>query len=105
MDIDATSCEGSNDFVQADIRDMPFEDGHFGSVFCSHVLEHMPSIPDFVQALGELWRVADTVFTCTPVKFSLYAHTVDGHYLWVTPNRTGYLVEDRKTGEKVEVTL
>jgi SAM-dependent methyltransferase len=40
--------------VQGDIENMPFEDGSFGTVVCTEVLEHVP-YPD--QALREIRRV------------------------------------------------
>jgi SAM-dependent methyltransferase len=38
----------------ADVRRLPFADGHFQAVICSEVMEH---IPDHAQALAELVRV------------------------------------------------
>jgi ubiquinone/menaquinone biosynthesis C-methylase UbiE len=44
-------------FIQADIRDMNmFSDRFFPVVRCHHVIEH---IPDWWNALKELWRVTD----------------------------------------------
>jgi ubiquinone/menaquinone biosynthesis C-methylase UbiE len=40
--------------VLGDIEAMPFEDGSFGAVLCTEVLEH---IPDPAKALGEIRRV------------------------------------------------
>lgn len=40
--------------VQADITDLPFEDGRFSLIYCSNVLEH---IPDDAAAMGQLRRV------------------------------------------------
>ena len=40
--------------VRADITALPFPDGRFDAVLCSHVLEH---VPDDVRAMGELVRV------------------------------------------------
>ncbi len=40
--------------VQADLCDLPFDDGHFDLLLSSHVLEHLP---DDGPALGELARV------------------------------------------------
>jgi SAM-dependent methyltransferase len=40
--------------VNADITDLPFEDGEFDAVICNHVLEH---VPDDARAMRELRRV------------------------------------------------
>ena len=40
--------------VQLDITAMPFEDGAFDAILCSHVLEH---VPDDRAAMSELHRV------------------------------------------------
>lgn len=48
----------------ADVCCIPFPDGHFGAVFCSFVLDCLPSTADFEKALRELHRVADGVYIC-----------------------------------------
>lgn len=40
--------------VRMDVTDIPFPDGHFDVVYCSHVLEH---VPDDRRALAEFARV------------------------------------------------
>lgn len=40
--------------VQVDIQALPFTDGEFDAVLCSHVLEH---VPDDRRAMNELYRV------------------------------------------------
>lgn len=40
--------------VAADITRLPFEDGSFDGILCSHVLEH---VEDDRAAMAELWRV------------------------------------------------
>ena len=40
--------------VKADICDLPFEDNSFDTIFCNHVLEH---IPNDKKAMEELYRV------------------------------------------------
>lgn len=42
--------------VAADLRALPFRDGHFAHVNCSHLIEHVP-FTDVVPALRELRRV------------------------------------------------
>lgn len=94
IDIDPsipTDCE-----VQiADVRDIPFPDEYFGAAFCSHVLEHLPTIEDAAQALDEMERVADRVFVVSPHKMSLIAWIHPEHHLWVTPSGDGYILEQR----------
>lgn len=50
LDIEA----GGDVDVQADARDLPFEDGSFDAVLCSHVLEHIPAD---VKVAREMARV------------------------------------------------
>ncbi|HYI38550.1 MAG TPA: methyltransferase domain-containing protein [Thermoleophilaceae bacterium] len=57
--------------VKADITDLPFEDGRFDLVLCSHVLEH---VADDAAAMSEMGRVlADggTVVVQTPVNYDM----------------------------------
>lgn len=79
----------------ADVREIPYPDRYFGAAFCSHVLEHLPTITDAFQALDEMERVADKVFTVSPHKTSLMAWINPGHHLWVTPSGDGYVIEQR----------
>ena len=58
---------------------LPFPNGFFGSVICSHVLEHVPD-PDFL--IQELSRVADEVFIITPQPMFLGTWLAPGHR-WV----------------------
>jgi len=46
--------DGARVDVAADITAMPFADGAFGAILCSHVLEH---VPDDRAAMAELHRV------------------------------------------------
>lgn len=53
--------------VQADVTALPFEDGAFDLVICSHVLEH---VPDDATAIAEIFRVLrapGTALVQTPV--------------------------------------
>lgn len=54
LDYITTDLLDENVMVQADITDLPFDDGRFDIVYCSHVLEH---VPDDRQAMRECLRV------------------------------------------------
>ena len=84
----------------ADVRDIPYPDGHFGAAYVSHVLEHLATVKDAVQALDELERVADRAFVVSPHKTSLAALIYWGHHLWITPSGDGYIIEQRGAGGK-----
>lgn len=55
-------------FIRASVYEIPFPDKYFGSVLCSHVLEHLD---DPKKALEEMTRVADRVYVVVPVAFKL----------------------------------
>lgn len=59
----------------AGLPDLPFHDGAFDTVVCSHTLEH---IPDLWAAAAELRRVARRVVVVVP-KQRYYRYTVDYH--------------------------
>jgi hypothetical protein len=92
LDLDAAACQGCQTTV-ADVRDIPYPDGYFGSAHVSHVLEHLPSIEDAAKALDELYRVADRVFICTPPKASIYAWFVSDHHLWINERPDGFMIQ------------
>ena len=109
VDLDAESC-GEAHFIQADVRELPFEDGEFGAVFNSHVLEHLDSCEGAYQAISEMHRVgggAGRVFTCVPPKSQLAAVLAPGHRLWVREldGGMGWRIEDRRTRERMEIVL
>lgn len=94
-DVDPEACAGCP-YTYGDIRELPFADGEFGAVFCSHVLEHMPTPEDCVKAWAELHRVADEVLICLPPKTSVWAWLVPDHHLWVEQVSEDRLrIEDR----------
>lgn len=100
-DIDPAACEGCP-YTYGDIRHLPFADGEFGAVFCSHVLEHMPTPEDCAQAWEELNRVADHVFICLPGKDCIPAWLAPGHHLWVTQVDANTLhIEDRHSPQRI----
>lgn len=65
-------------FVQADGRDLPFDDAAFDFVHCSAVIEHVGSRDMQARLLRELWRVARKgIFVTTPNRwFPIEFHTV-----------------------------
>ena len=65
-----------------DIEDLPFDDGTFGAVIASHVLEHVRN-PGL--ALAELARVADEVFVVTPPWWAPHTWLHPGHLWFVDP--------------------
>lgn len=83
LDLDPNAC-GLDHFILGDVRDIPFPDGWFGAVYCSHVLEHLPTAADCELAVSELHRVADEVFVCVPGRASVIAWLAPQHHLWVT---------------------
>lgn len=87
----ASECGG----VVADVRDIPYTDRYFGAAFCSHVLEHLPTVDDAYTALDELHRVADYVFVVSPHKASVIARLIPSHHLWITASGDGFIIEQR----------
>jgi ubiquinone/menaquinone biosynthesis C-methylase UbiE len=79
----------------ADVRDIPYPGGYFGAVFCSHVLEHLPTPEDACQAIKEMERVADRVFLVVPHKSSIIAWLHPDHHLWVTVDGNSVTIEQR----------
>jgi len=85
LDVNIEACRSCPKAVQGDVRDMSmFPDKVFGASFCSHLLEHLPSVADVEQALFELERVSDAIFLVLPTKLSLLAWFHPDHHLWVT---------------------
>ena len=78
-----TACDLTNtlrdvecEFVQGDIGNLPFEDGQFDVVTCSHTLEH---IVELDRAIAELKRVArKQLIIVVPCQRYNYL-TPDGH--------------------------
>jgi len=62
-DIDPKACEGAPQTVVANIKNLPFSNKQFGSVFLGHVLGHLgPEERDV--ALREVDRIADSAYGC-----------------------------------------
>jgi len=79
----------------ADVRDIPYPDFFFGSVFCSHVLEHLPTPEDAYLALKEMERVADRYYIVVPNKSSIIAWLHPDHHLWVTIDGDELVIKQR----------
>ena len=79
-------------FVSGTITEMPFEDGSFDTVVCSHTLEH---IRDFDLALNELVRVAKKRIIIVLPKQREYRYIADLHinffpYLYNLQNKINF---------------
>ena len=83
LDIDQRAVSGHPCAVVGSVTHIPFSDSTFGSVFVSHILEHLPTTKDGVQALDELNRVADVVFLVCPSRQSIAGWIIPEHKLWV----------------------
>jgi len=78
-------------FIQVDVEDLHiFMDKQFGSVFVSHVLEH---VDDIEKAFAELCRVADKVFVAYPDWYAFGAYLYPGHKWLIlsAPPKTEYV--------------
>jgi hypothetical protein len=83
LDIDRRAVDGHPCAVVGSVTHIPFSDSTFGAAFVSHLLEHMPTTEDAVQALDELKRVADAVFLVYPSRQSIANWVIPEHKLWV----------------------
>lgn len=71
-----------------DVSNIPFGDGHFGAVFCSHILEYLPAVPDAERAVSEMKRVADRMFLCYTLEWNiLWRWFSAATNLWVSCRR------------------
>ncbi|MBI2935079.1 MAG: methyltransferase domain-containing protein [Chloroflexi bacterium] len=82
--------------VVGDIRDIPFSDDYFGAVFCSHIVEFMPTVTDAETALKEMERVGGRLFLCHTHPLNL----VWGWFgpttrMWIARKRTGLVFRKR----------
>lgn len=83
LDIDRRAVDGHPGAVIGNVTHIPFSDNTFGAAFVSHLLEHMPTTKDAIQALDELNRVADAVFLVYPSRQSIANWVIPEHKLWV----------------------
>jgi SAM-dependent methyltransferase len=100
------------EFIKAPIEQLPFSDGEFDTVICTHVIEH---ILDYRQALAELRRVArkrviivvprerEAIYTFNPhFNFFPYKHSflraiqpLEHQFKCIDIGRDIYFMEDR----------
>lgn len=95
LDLDAQACQGCPTTV-GDIREIPFPDLYFGAAYVSHVLEHMLTLEDAVQAIDELSRVAEDIWIMVPPKASIRGWLHADHHLWLTTVPEGIIIEERE---------
>lgn len=82
-DLEGSGACTPDNVCQQDAHALPYEDGAFGAVVASHVVEHTER-PDAV--LGELARVGDRVYALTPLWWCPHTWFHPGH-LWYRDRR------------------
>ncbi len=73
---DASSLPGI-EYVAAKVETLPFEDGEFDTVICTHVIEH---ILDYRQAIAELRRIAKRRLIIVVPREREYRYTFNPHF-------------------------
>ena len=73
---DAAAIEGV-DYVAAEIEDLPFADGAFDTVICTHVIEH---VLEYRQAIAELRRVARKRLIIVVPREREYLYSFNPHF-------------------------
>lgn len=71
-------------FVEADGRDLPYDDLSFDVVHSNAVIEHVGPAPEQARFVAELVRVARAGFVTTPARWfpvESHTHVVLGHWL------------------------
>jgi ubiquinone/menaquinone biosynthesis C-methylase UbiE len=76
VDFVATRGHAGIQFVNADVRKLPFEDKSFDVVICSHTIEHIFEIGDFICELKRVTR--KKLIVVTP-KQRYYFYSLDEH--------------------------
>ena len=104
FDIDRRALYGHPCAVVATVTHIPFPDNTFGAAFVSHLLEHLPTTEDVVQALDELNRVAEAVFIVYPSRQSIVGWVIPEHHLWVWQKGDKTCLKQRGASGKEEVS-
>lgn len=79
-------------YVQADGRELPFDDRSFDVGYSNAVIEHVPAAEDQARLIAELARIADVLVVATPNRwFPIEVHTLLPLVHWL-PERTYPLV-------------
>ncbi len=73
---DADALDGI-DYVAAKIEKLPFEDGAFDTVICTHVIEH---VLDYRAAIAELRRIASKRLIIVVPREREYRYTFNPHF-------------------------
>ncbi|WP_377290068.1 class I SAM-dependent methyltransferase [Rhizobium sp. SG2393] len=73
---DAAQLDGI-DYVAARIEDLPFADGEFDTVVCTHVIEH---VLDYRQAIAELRRIARRRLIIVVPREREYRYSFNPHF-------------------------
>jgi len=73
---DAKSRDGI-EYVAAKIEDLPFDDGEFDTVICTHVIEH---VLDYRKAISELRRIAKKRLIIIVPREREYRYTFNPHF-------------------------
>jgi SAM-dependent methyltransferase len=73
---DASAIEGV-EYVAAMIEELPFEDGEFDTVVCTHVIEH---ILDYRRAIAELRRITRRRLIIVVPREREYRYTFNPHF-------------------------
>ena len=96
IDIAPEACIDSAQYVEADVRSIPYPDKFFGAAFASHCLEHLPTAQDAIDAVNELNRVADIVLVAYPTPESMVACLVPDHWLWLYQEGNTLYIKQRQ---------
>jgi SAM-dependent methyltransferase len=75
--VDDAAGIGGIEYVAAKIEDLPFADGEFDTVVCTHVIEH---VLEYRQAIAELRRIARRRLIIVVPREREYRYTFNPHF-------------------------
>lgn len=120
VDHDPLAIARLNDFLppgrtrQAEITDLPFDDGAFDIALCIAVLHFLPDQPAFDRAMNELWRVlapGGLLFARLGTTISVEGHVrqlqgwrhllPDGHTEWLLPGLVDLKATAARLGARI----